>query len=494
MPAIHCLFPASKQFPARKGSAVLVFIWMSVVLTGLGEPIAVAQPPGGGFGDRGGFGGRDRSGGREESSGRGGRGERGERGGPGGSGGPGGPGGGFDPSGFLSRLDRNGDGKLSPDEQEGPASFLIRRLESIDSKIKPGATISVKRITEAFEKMRGGGGSGEDRGSRGDRGSDDDRGRSSSRDDDLMEVEPLVPGFGEELPITSVPGFGPSAEVFSVAVTAEDQSQAQEVLGKYDRNKDGQIDEEEVKRGRFWGNPMDFDRNSDKKLSASELATRQAVRRVRESSGESDNRKDSKRDREKSSEPVKQDFEGRRSYRVYAASSPEGMPSFYSERDLDSDGQITMSEYTSDWTDARVVEFYAWDQNGDGVITTSEVQGGVNRGLVASNAPRGTATQSQSNPMPTNAASSNSVQTGTTANSGNTGKPAAEAVSGAQPSEKMMSYARNIIQRNDTNKDGVLTATEWKSMLLSPAAADANGDGRVTITEYAAYRENKRSR
>ena len=87
-----------------------------------------AQPPGRG-GDRGGgFGG----------PGGGFGGDRGGRGGPGGGfgGGRGGPfggdrggrGGGFDASSMLSRLDANGNGVLDPEEQQGPAQFLIGRV------------------------------------------------------------------------------------------------------------------------------------------------------------------------------------------------------------------------------------------------------------------------------------------------------------------------------------------------------------------------------
>lgn len=453
----------------------------SIALVILFAASATAQPPGGGFGDRGGG---DR-GGRGGGDRGGGGGDRGGRGGPGG---PGGPGGGFDPSGFLSRLDRNGDGKLSPDEQEGPAGSMIRRLESIDKKIKPGATVSISRIAEAFQKMREGGDS--DR----DRSSGDDRNRSSRGAEESIEMEPLVPGFGIEQPDYVVPGFGPSAEMFSVPVTDADRQQAQEVLDRYDRNKDGQIDKEEMSRGRFWGTPLDFDRNSDGKLSAMELATRQAVRRTREEAEKGNRDKgDSKRKRDETSETVSVDFEGRNSYRVYAETAPEGLPRFYSERDLNRDGQVSMSEYTSDWTEARIAEFYGWDSNRDGTITVAEIQSGVTRGLVASDAPSGAAPVS-SIPMASSQGKPNEMSKNVGSESSS--KPLASPkldVTGIKPDEKMLSYAKNIISRNDKNNDGALTPDEWASMLMSPAPADLNGDGRVTIPEYATYRQAQRS-
>ena len=265
---------------------------------------------------------------------------------------------------------------------------MIRRLESIDSKIRPGESVSVKRLTKAFEEMRGGraGGSrdGRDRGGR-----DEDRNRDS---DDSTEVELLVPGFGAEEPVTPLLGFGPSAELPQIPVIDADRRQAQDVLKRYDRNKDGLIDRDELKRGPFWGNPMDFDRNGDNKLSADELATRQSVRRGRDESKRSDRDRDRddrrRRERDEPDEVALEDFQGRKSYRVYAPPAVEGMPRFFEERDLDGDSQISMSEYTSDWTDARVAEFYKWDANFDGIITATEVQSGVNNGFVASDSHR----------------------------------------------------------------------------------------------------------
>lgn len=426
----------------------------------VGASYAIAQRPSFGRGDS------------EQRSDRGDRG-RGDSGGRD-SGGRGG----FDPSGFLSRMDRDGDGNLGPDEQGGPIGSMLQRLESIDPQIKPGTSIPIERITKAFEQMRSGR-SGSDRGddSDSDRFSRDSRSSSGRGDDDNSSLlTPLVPGFGMDMPVALVPGFGPAAEMPLLPLVEEDRRQAREVLDRYDRNKDGHIDLEETKQGRFWGTPMDFDRNSDGKLSAEELTTRHAVRRTREQNERSDrNRDDKARDPDKEREPVKVDFNGRQSYRVYAAASPEGLPQFFSDRDLNSDGQISMSEYTSDWTESRVLEFYAWDQNKDGVIMTSEVQAGVNRGLVASDAPTGTA--------PKSAASS----TGMTADSNAT-------ATGDQPSDKMIAYARKIIQRYDQNNDGILIPSEWAKMLISPEGADADGDGRITVMEYAGFWEAKRTK
>ena len=55
----------------------------------------------------------------------------------------------------------------------------------------------------------------------------------------------------------------------------------------------------------------------------------------------------------------------------------------------------------------------------------------------------------------------------------------------------MVSYAKRIVDRYDKNKDGKLTASEWKTMLMSPAAADADRDGTITINEYALWMQSR---
>ncbi|MCG8651486.1 MAG: EF-hand domain-containing protein, partial [Pirellulales bacterium] len=208
-----------------------------------------AQPPFGGRGDGGGF----RGGGPPGGSFRGG--DRGGRSG-------------FDPSSFLNRLDTNGNGVLDPQEQQGPAQFLIGRIQQVDPSVKPGQPIPLKKITEGFEKMRA-----EREGQ-----SPSTSSRSSSSADQALTVELLVPGFGLEEEPTPLMGFGATAEMLSVVVTEADEREAAERMRRYDRNRDGYLTKDELS-SRFAGNPMDFDRNRDGKLSQSELAVRYARRR-----------------------------------------------------------------------------------------------------------------------------------------------------------------------------------------------------------------------
>jgi hypothetical protein len=63
-----------------------------------------------------------------------------------------------------------------------------------------------------------------------------------------------------------------------------------------------------------------------------------------------------------------------------------------------------------------------------------------------------------------------------------------------QPDQKTMDYVQRIIGRNDKNKDGQLTADEWKDMLVDPSAADTNKDGRITVLEYAQWTQSRQAR
>jgi len=45
---------------------------------------------------------------------------------------------------------------------------------------------------------------------------------------------------------------------------------------------------------------------------------------------------------------------------------------WFTERDSDHDGQVSMSEYASEWTDARLTAFNRYDRNQDGIITADE--------------------------------------------------------------------------------------------------------------------------
>ena len=52
---------------------------------------------------------------------------------------------------------------------------------------------------------------------------------------------------------------------------------------------------------------------------------------------------------------------------------------------------------------------------------------------------------------------------------------------------KVVRYAEVVMQRYDTNGDGILQREEWKKMSGTPQAIDLNGDGQITKDELVWY-------
>ena len=60
--------------------------------------------------------------------------------------------------------------------------------------------------------------------------------------------------------------------------------------------------------------------------------------------------------------------------------------------------------------------------------------------------------------------------------------------------EKLMKYAERVVARYDKNGDSLLTANEYEKMLMSPAPADSDNNGVITITEYASWMQQRSKR
>jgi Ca2+-binding EF-hand superfamily protein len=346
---------------------------------------------------------------------------------------------------------------IDVDEQEGPAGMMIQRMQASDSSIRPGQPVPLSKIKEAFEKMRGGGG----------RGGDDRGGRDDEDEESSTAASELVPGFGGlEMPLP-VPGFGASAELMAVRVTDADVRQSEETMSRYDRNKNGFIDQDELSR-RWSGNPLDFDQNRDGRLSSAELAVRYARSRLdRETEKNSSDNRSRRRDsssNESADLVVKDRYEGRVSYKRTEASLPDGLPGWFAEKDANKDGQIRMSEYETEWNDELIAAFYGFDRNFDGVITAEEALITVERG------PRGSAAPVSTAPKPSANISTENVE------------------------KKYLDYAKKILSRNDSNGDGELTVAEWKQMIMDVSPADLDKNGRISVEEYGAYLQDKAKR
>ena len=86
----------------------------------------------------------------------------------------------------------------------------------------------------------------------------------------------------------------------------------------------------------------------------SELAVRYARRR--EGRQEAEKSSSSRRDQGRAKKVEAPDvFNGRKSYRSTAGRGlPEGVPGFFSDKDQNGDRQVTMAEFSSDWSDEEI--------------------------------------------------------------------------------------------------------------------------------------------
>jgi Ca2+-binding EF-hand superfamily protein len=98
------------------------------------------------------------------------------------------------------------------------------------------------------------------------------------------ESAPRVPGFGPLQGQRTIPGFGPEGAT-QVALLPEDLAKADDRMQRYDSNRDGYLDRNEIGGGRWSDDPFQFDGDRDGRLSRLELARRYSLRRLAESGG-----------------------------------------------------------------------------------------------------------------------------------------------------------------------------------------------------------------
>lgn len=226
-----------------------------------------------------------------------------------------------------------------------------------------------------------------DRGRRGGwRGSEEDgrdwrrdreRGRDRRREDrdgeergekpaPVVEQRSLSPqnesmGFGKPKAAPAARSFGSSQPASAAGSNAgsatndKDREYARGLLSKYDTNGNRVLDEDEWRQIR--GDPEKADTNRDKRITFDELVARVTSMR-----------------REKEATRTSAGGGDLRSYRLASATEklPEGLPSWFSQRDRDGDGQVAMHEWSRSWNSSTVRDFTSKDSNGDGIITAAE--------------------------------------------------------------------------------------------------------------------------
>ena len=108
-----------------------------------------------------------------------------------------------------------------------------------------------------------------------------------------------------------------------------------EIMGRFDANRNGRLEYQEVVKLGFPANEIDVDINGE--ITREEL--QDYLNQVQEE----------------------------------ATAAVEGLPEWFTQMDKNRDGQVAMAEYTKEWTNEKLTEFSSYDANRDGLITTEEV-------------------------------------------------------------------------------------------------------------------------
>ncbi len=138
---------------------------------------------------------------------------------------------------------------------------------------------------------------------------------------------------------------------------------ARSMMYQNDKNKNGRLEKNEWSK--LKGNPRSADKNKDGVLSSEELE--EHLRGFGSKERDVTKRAPSRSARSKTNDNGK-------SYRFLTAHErlPEGLPGWFTEKDLNFDGQISVREYLPEITTDKLAKFQQFDLNNDGVIVAKE--------------------------------------------------------------------------------------------------------------------------
>lgn len=177
----------------------------------------------------------------------------------------------------------------------------------------------------------------------------------------ILAAEDSGRGFSTDRQASGVRGFdrpgGRSAGKTDREITDKNREWARAVLKRQDDDGDGYLVRSETRR---WDRLARFDHDSDNRISLEELAAYSSGKPL------------PKRKTREAAPAAEAD--GRRSQRLWTATDklPEGLPSWFADKDADADGQVAMHEYSRRWDARAVRKFAELDQNDDGLITPAE--------------------------------------------------------------------------------------------------------------------------
>jgi hypothetical protein len=232
--------------------------------------------------------------------------------------------------------DKNKDGKLSRDELAGRYQSRENYYRKSDSSRSSSRSSSSRREDEDRERR--------------------EREREKYRNSGRSSVSRV-----SRTPTTSS-SRSSSSKSSSADSQAKYRKYAESLIGNYDKDKDGKLNKEEVKQMRR--PPVGADTDKDGFITQSEL--------LDSLSGKNKSSSSSSEKSESSSSKSSSRYARRDSSRGSSRSGSSSSSSSFDRLDANEDRQVAMHEFSSDWNDEKIAEFYAKDKNGDGVITLRE--------------------------------------------------------------------------------------------------------------------------
>ena len=395
----------------------------------------------------------------------------------------------FDPESYFKSLDRNGDEKLDKNELPSRAlAFLKKRGVDVEEDSIPLSSIS-KQLKPKNEP------------------DDGKRGQKAQKTKNLK-----VPSFGVPAEKYSVTPFGVDGAEKQEEFSESTLKNTRKLLGWYDRDKNGVLDETEIKRAR-WGapTPSESDLNQDGVLSRYELNKRYHLREQEQNKQSESTQSRSSRSRRRgngtdsngrSSNSSSGDSSSRSSSRSSSSSSSRSRgsgrtssttssstrssatsvlrgsaryqshaKSLVKQYDKDKDSRLSKAEWK-----AKLILHADADQNKDGYVTEEEyadaLQADNDKKKSASSSPRTTRTAS---PRTSTGSRARSASRSKYSSNGKSSRK-----SGAGDFSKLDKDSDNQVQMHeyssdwddkkvkeyyayDTNRDGVITSAEWKA-------------------------------
>ena len=428
--------------------------------------------------------------------------------------------GGFDPSEFVKRWDRNGNGLVEPNELDDRsrrfAEGMARRAGlDINQPIPVDKLISAAQMPrdDSGSSSAGNSSSGSNSGSSSSGSSDRDRDRSDrDRERDRERERERERSSSSSKPATpAVPGFGvattaPKAAGFDVPLSVDTSiplekrydtrviEYVDKMLKDYDKNSDGYVDNIEWKEGRWSTPPEESDTNKDCKLSKAELCERIARRfglqnsppgSGSSSSGSSDRDRDRNRDSSSSSSSGG-DFA---KFKDYATS-------LIKQHDQNKNGVLEKDE----WRDLKS-EHRAADANSDGVITVDELA--LKLQAYSSGSSSSSSANSYSSKSGSSTSSSDSQKRswggwGSKSNSSTTKPTEKKDYRFQTATDRLPKGLPDWFLRSDVDADGQVAMVEYSTSWSDSTAAefqkyDLDGDGFITPEEVLASQSSTSS-